>query len=263
MTDWMSANRRSWDRKTPVHAKSDFYDVEAFLSGTCSLKPAELDALGDVRGKTLLHLQCHFGLDTMSWARRGATATGVDFSGESIALAQRYAAQLKLDARFIEANIYDLSQHLDEQFDIVFTSYGALPWLPDLKAWAGLVERYLKPGGTFFIVEFHPVMEMLNWQTLAFQYDYFTPDTPNHEEAVGTYADYDSDVAIDEYFWNHGVAEVMQSLIEVGLRVETFEEFPYSYYKFFPAKQLENGFYVFDGVSVQIPMMYALKMVKI
>ena len=133
---YMEANRLSWDARTPTHFKSRFYDVDGFRAGESSLNSLEIDEMGDVEGKRLLHLQCHFGMDTMSWARLGAKVTGVDFSAEAISRAKALSAELGIDAEFVVSNIYDLPDTLDGRFDVVFTSYGVLTWLPDLEPWA-------------------------------------------------------------------------------------------------------------------------------
>ena len=158
MDKQLQVNRRNWNERTPVHAASDFYDVEGFKAGRITLRDLERREVGEVSGKTLLHLQCHFGLDTMSWARLGAKPTGVDFSDAAIDLARSLNDELGLGVRFIHSNIYDLPGVLDEQFDIVFTSYGVLCWLPDLDDWARVASNHLKPGGVFYIAEFHPLM---------------------------------------------------------------------------------------------------------
>ncbi|MEM7041082.1 MAG: class I SAM-dependent methyltransferase, partial [Bacteroidota bacterium] len=192
--NWFESNRSLWNAKTPIHLETELYDLEAWRAGETSLKPAELEGLGDVSGKTLLHLQCHFGQDTLSWARLGAEVTGIDLSDESIATARRLAEEQGLEATFIQTNVYDLPDVLEGQFDIVFTSYGALPWLPDLDRWATLVRQYLKPGGTFFIAEFHPVIHMLEWDNYTPHYCYFNTGKPYEEVMEGTYADPDADL---------------------------------------------------------------------
>jgi len=154
MHEYFKTNQKLWDAKTDVHKESDFYDLENFKKGATSLKKYELDALGNVHGKSLLHLQCHFGQDSMSWARMGAKVTGVDFSSEGIKTARAMNDELGLDVKFIECNVYDLQNHLNEQFDIVYCSYGVTCWLPDLVKWAGIVNQFIKPGGTFYIAEF-------------------------------------------------------------------------------------------------------------
>ena len=138
MDDRIEINRRNWNERTPIHAASAFYNVEGFRSGKVTLTATEMAELGDVKGKSLLHLQCHFGMDTMSWARLGAIATGVDISDTAIDLARELNEELGLNVRFIRSNIYDLPEVLDEQFDIVYTAVGVLCWLPDMKRWAEL-----------------------------------------------------------------------------------------------------------------------------
>ena len=128
----METNRRNWNERTPIHARSAFYDVEGFKAGKQTLTSIEREELGDVAGKSLLHLQCHFGMDTMSWARLGARVTGVDFSDEAISLTRSLSRELAIEAELVQSNVYDLPDVLDRRYDIVFTSYGALPWLPDI-----------------------------------------------------------------------------------------------------------------------------------
>src|SRR3954452_15106402 len=132
MDEHRTVNRAHWDEATDVHVASDFYDVASFKAGTNRLHGIERAELGDVSGKSLLHLQCHFGLDSLSWARLGAQVTGIDFSANAIELARSLSEQTGIPARFIQTNIYDLPEVLSEQFDVVFTSYGVISWLPDL-----------------------------------------------------------------------------------------------------------------------------------
>jgi len=155
---YYETNLRRWNELVGLHAESEEYDLEGFIAGKSSLHTVELEALGDVSGRSLLHLQCHFGLDTLSWARLGARVTGIDFSDSGIELARRIADRIGVDAEFVCCNVYDLPEHLEGEFDIVYTSYGVLCWLHDINEWARLVSNYLKPGGTFFIAEFHPFM---------------------------------------------------------------------------------------------------------
>ncbi|NJO67654.1 MAG: class I SAM-dependent methyltransferase, partial [Rhodospirillales bacterium] len=162
MDERIAANRRVWDEWARINAASDFYDMAAFRAGETSLKPIELEEVGPVAGKSLLHLQCHFGQDTLSWARMGAKVTGVDLSPEAIRRAQALAGELGIDARFICSDVLALDALGEETFDIVFVSYGALIWLPDLDRWARTVARHLKPGGMLHLVEFHPMIMMLD-----------------------------------------------------------------------------------------------------
>ena len=180
MDDYKKANLALWNEWAHLHAGSAFYDVEGFKAGKTSLNPLEMEELGNVAGKTLLHLQCHFGLDSLSWARLGASVTGVDFSDQAIALARSLSQEVGLEAEFVCSDIYELPQVLAGQFDIVYTSYGVLAWLPDLKNWAAVIAHFLKPGGVFFIAEFHPfAMVFDNSETatgLRIQYPYFHYD---------------------------------------------------------------------------------------
>ena len=181
--EYSEANRRYWDGLVPRHFESEFYDVAGFKAGKSALKPTELEEIGDVRDRSLLHLMCHFGLDTLSWARLGARVTGVDFSGPAIKAARKLAEDCEIEAVFIESDVFKLPSRLDDQFDIVFTSYGVLFWLPDVVRWAQIVAQFLRPGGVFYIVEFHPVCGIFEQRQgatdLTVTRPYFTPDNPS------------------------------------------------------------------------------------
>src|SRR5579859_1194418 len=193
MQDYMNANRALWDELTPIHARSAFYDVEGFKRGRISLMNIEREEVGDVAGKSLLHLQCHFGMDTLSWARLGASVTGVDFSEKAIALARSLSQELDIPARFLQANIYDLPEMLSEQFDLVYTSYGVLGWLPDIQGWGQVVAHFLKPGATFYIVEGHPFLMIFDDASGVTSYrmglPYFQGPEPPLFEGNGDYGD--------------------------------------------------------------------------
>lgn len=226
------ANQRLWDRWTEIHAQSAFYDVASFLDGRdpIRLSPEERADVGPVEGRTLLHLQCHFGLDTLSWARLGAVVTGADLSPNAIALARELADRLDLPARFIQANLYDLPTHLDGTFDIVYTSRGVLGWLPDIRGWARVVARYVRPGGIFFITEIHPVAlaladEGVGPGELRLGYPYWEHAESIRIEAQGSYADPTADTTgLVEHGWDHGLGEIVTALIEAGLVIELLRE---------------------------------------
>src|SRR3954447_6521687 len=192
MDDRIAANREMWDERVPLHVGSDFYDVDSFRAGTTSLKPFEIEEVGDVNGRTLLHLQCHFGLDTLSWATRGATVTGLDFSPPAVEAATGLARELGLDqrSRFVSANVYDAVGALGgEQFDIVYTGGGALNWLPDLERWAGVVSALLRPGGFLYLCEFHPFTWVFPYRDeLVVTNDYFNTGAQFDDEP-GSYTD--------------------------------------------------------------------------
>ncbi len=261
--NFVEVNKALWNERTKYHVNSDFYDMPSFIAGSTTLKDIELGLLGDIKGKTILHLQCHFGQDTMSLSRMGAKATGVDLSDEAISIATQLTKELSLDTKFICCNIYDLPQHLNEQFDVVFTSYGTIGWLPDMKEWAGIVSRYLKPGGKFVFAEFHPTLWMFDNKFTYAQYSYFNREEIVEEEQ-GTYADKGADMNLRSISWNHGLSEVMQNLIEAGLHIEVFNEYDHSLYNCFAnTVEIEPGKFQIKGMEGKLPMMYALRAKKI
>jgi ubiquinone/menaquinone biosynthesis C-methylase UbiE len=260
--NYIEINRQSWNRKTDFHLKSDFYDLEGFLKGNSSLNSIELGLLGDLQGKSVLHLQCHFGQDTISLARLGATVTGVDLSDNAIRQANELAAKAGVKADFICCDLYDLPQHLDKQFDLVFTSYGTIGWLPDLEKWAQIVARFLKPEGKFVFVEFHPVVWMFDYNFEKVGYNYFN-DGPIVETQSGTYADKDAPITQEYVNWNHGISEVLNSLIRSGLEINSFDEFDYSPYNCFNhTLEVEPGKYRIKHLGNNIPMVFALVATK-
>ena len=239
-------NRKTWNEKVAVHTQSDFYDLARFKKGQSSLNHYELQALGDVNGKSLLHLQCHFGQDTLSWARMGAHCTGVDLSDDGIAFAKALAQEIDTPASFVCCNVLDTSKHISEHFDIVFTSYGTIGWLPDLKPWALMIAERLRSGGAFYMVEFHPLVWMFDYTSgepvLKYGYD---QKEAIYEEYKGTYADMSSSMISKEYGWNHGLGEVVSALTEAGLHIEFLREHEESPYDVLPdLQQNENGLYV-------------------
>ena len=259
---YISANKELWDKRVSIHVKSDFYDVASFRSGNTSLNDIELKSVGDVKGKSLLHLQCHFGMDTLSWAREGAIVTGVDFSAEAIKTATRLARETGLEATFICSDIYDIPNTLNQQFDIVFTSYGVIGWLPDLDKWAAVISRSLKPGGIFFIAEFHPVLWMMDDDFSYLKYSYFN-DEVIETASTGTYGDREADISGKEYGWNHSLDEIIGSLLKYDLRITEFKELPFSPYNCFnkTVKGADN-MYRIQNLENKLPMMYTIKAVK-
>ena len=268
MNEFTEANRRHWDECVPVHVASEMYDVEAFKAGRSKLKPVELEELGDVRGKTLLHLQCHFGLDTLSWAREGALVTGIDFSAPAIDAARSLAAECNIDARFLVSELYALPEVLDGQFDIVFTSYGALCWLPDVPRWARIVAHFLRPGGTFYMVEFHAMAgvfdETPTVTDLHVRYPYFLTPDPLRFDDDGTYADRAATLQHrTTYSWPHPTSEVVTALIDAGLRIEFFHEFPFTVEAWFPfMRETEHRTYRLTKHDGCVPLMYSVKATK-
>lgn len=256
--NYIAINRASWNEKVDPHVQSEFYDLDGFIKGNSSLNSIELELLGDVKGKSILHLQCHFGQDSLSLARMGAKVTGVDLSDKAITKANELAEQLKLDATFICCDIYDLPAHLDGQFDIVFTSYGTIGWLPDLNKWGSLISKYLKPSGKFVFVEFHPVVWMFDDAFDKVGYNYFN-DGPIIEAEEGTYADRTAEISPTTISWNHSMSEVITSLIRNGLKIDTFNEFDYSPYNCFQhTVEFEPHKFRIAHLGNRIPMVYAI-----
>ena len=256
-------NRETWNKKVAVHAGSDFYFLEEFKKGKTSLNRYELEALGDVKGKSLLHLQCHFGQDTLSWSRLGAKCTGVDISEEGIKMAIQLNEELQQDAQFVCCNVLDTSQHVSKTFDIVFTSYGTIGWLPDLAPWAQMIFEKLKPGGTFYMVEFHPIAWMLDYTVTPplMKYAYHQNEAI-YEEYEGTYAeDGNTKILSKEYGWNHSLSDVIGSLLQAGLQLKQFNEMDASPYDVFPDLQKnEAGF--FELKNKLYPLLFEIKASK-
>ena len=261
--DYLEQNKAVWNSRVENHAQSDFYNVPSFLEGTCTLNSIEMDLLEDVINQSILHLQCHFGLDTLSLARLGAKVTGVDFSEEAVKKARELADQSGLPADFVCCDVYSLPQHLQQQFDVVFTSYGTIGWLPDLNQWAQVIEHFLKPNGTFVFAEFHPVAWMFdsNFEKIVYPYHNKFPIV---EELSGSYAtEKEITEKHTEICWNHSLAEVMSALLNHGLRIDAFLEFDYSPYNCFQGMiEVESGKFRIEKMKDHLPLVYALKATK-
>jgi SAM-dependent methyltransferase len=256
--NYLKINREAWNDKTVVHLKSEFYDQKSFLAGKNSLKNPELEVLGDVNGKRILHLQCHFGQDTLSLARMGAKVTGLDFSEVAIENAIRINEELGLDARFVCSDVCDLPKELYNQFDIVFTSYGTIGWFPDLEPWADTIKNALIPGGKFIIVDFHPFVWTFDNDMKYIQYDYFNSE-PIEEEIEGSYADRNAPIKTKTISWNHGIGEILNTLIQAGISIQEFSEMDYSPFECFSnMKKLDEDKFVFLHIEPAIPMIYRI-----
>ena len=262
LNKYFKNNQDMWNGKVPIHVTSKFYDVDGFRKGKTSLTFVEREELGDVSGKSLLHLQCHFGLDTLSWARSGARVTGVDFSEKAIELAKSLAGEISIDARFIQSGIYDLPCVLNEEFDIVFTSYGVLCWLPDLKEWGEVISHFLKENGTFYIVEFHPIRSMFA-DNGNMKEPYFHNEEPLKYEGSGSYADPTAEFKHVSYEWLHSLSDVLNALIGAGLRIEFLHEFPFSTSGDCPfLVKAKDGLWYHKDKNVKIPLMFSIKAKK-
>ena len=256
--NYIEINRQSWNNRTDTHLKSEFYDLAGFLRGKNSLKDIELALLGEIKGKRILHLQCHFGQDTISLGRLGAEVTGVDFSDKAIQRAKQIAKDTNSRAEFLCFDIYDLTNHLDKQFDIVFTSYGTIGWLPDLDKWAKVVSAFLKTNGRLVFVEFHPVVWMFDNNFEKIAYRYFNSGAIVETES-GTYADRNADITQEFVMWNHGLGEVINSLTGNGLEINSLDEFDHSPYNCFNhTVEFAPGKYRIAHLEDKIPMVYSI-----
>lgn len=258
MENYLEINKKSWNAKVEPHLKSDFYFVDEFLKGRSSLNSIELELLGNIKGKTILHLQCHFGQDSISLSRMGAEVTGIDLSDKAIETAKDLAQQCGTGTKFICSDVYELPNILDQQFDIVYTSYGTIGWLPDLDKWAGVISHFLKPGGKFIMAEFHPVVWMFDDDFTKVAYNYFN-EKPIIETYEGTYADQSAEIVQEYVMWNHSLAEVLQSLLQNGTDLKTFREFDWSPYPCFRhVEEFEKGKWRIPQFGNKIPIVFAL-----
>ena len=268
MDDALRANRDLWNAWTKINVESAFYDVASFRSGERGIRLSdyEIAEVGPVEGKSLLHLQCHFGMDTLSWARLGATVTGADFSPEGVTAARALAADLAIPATFVIANLYDLPGELDGQFDIVYTSKGVLGWLPDIVGWAQVVAHFVKPGGFFYLTEIHPVAQAFETEgvtpgELRLAYPYWSHREPLTFEVHGSYADPSAPTeGLVEHGWDHSLGEIVTALIDAGLRIEFLHEFDFVDWPIDYLVRNDDGRWRLPaGTAGQLPLFFSLK----
>ena len=260
--NYIEINRENWNGRVDSHLKSDFYNVEGFVNGENSLNSIELDLLGDLKGKSVLHLQCHFGQDSIQMSRMGAKVTGVDLSDEAINAAKELTERCTQDTNFICCDLFDLPNHLNEEFDLVFASYGTIGWLPDIERWGTLVGKYLKKGGRFVFAEFHPTVWMFDEDFKSVAYNYFKSDAIVENEQ-GTYADKEADFVNTSVSWNHSLSSVVTTLLNNGLEIEVLQEFDYSPYNCFSGTiKVAERKYRIESMGNKLPMVYAIKATK-
>lgn len=263
--DKIDSNRQLWNEFTPIHERSQYYDLEGFLAGRSTLKTIESQLLGDIKDRSVLHLQCHFGMDSLSMARLGARVTGVDISDRAIELAKDLNNKTGQNARFIRSNIYELDKELEERFDIVFTSYGILCWLNDLNGWAATIKNHLNEGGRFIIVEQHPLADIFD-QTedrVEVAYSYFDfAKTGLALEVDGSYASQTEKIAPRiSYEWQHSLEDIINALIASGLKLTRFREYPFSMYQRFPLmkpSEKNEGYWVLPELP-EIPLLFSIE----
>jgi SAM-dependent methyltransferase len=276
MREELELNRGHWDEATRLHTRGNVYGLEDFKAGQCRLHRVEVEEVGDVRGKRLLHLQCHFGIDTLSWARRGAQVTGIDFSAQGVAVARQVAREVGLEQKseFLCSDLYALRSALDAPagFDIVYTSYGVLNWLPELGPWGQLIAHYLKPGGFFYIVEAHPTARMFPLDEDMPRAGAFRPIFPYFHDPVGIrwppgvdYADVSAQHEIGAHEWQHSMADIVGSLLGAGLRLDWLHEFPYCAWNVVAGCEVverfssSHAYYALPPSEPQLPLMFSLR----
>ena len=258
--DWREVNRANWDDRVPVHLASEFYDLDAFRAGANSLRAFEPAEAGDVTGKRLVHLQCHIGLDTLSWARNGALVTGLDFSEAAIEAARSLAFGLDIDASFVTADVYDAVTALGgRRFDIVYTGTGALVWLPDIRRWAGVVATLLQPGGFLYLVEGHPFAQILDdGQGSTIVRDYFD-DQAQVEDYPYTYTDGPALQHTRSVQFQHPLGQIVTALVDAGLRIDFLNEHDFDAFQRFESLECHDGQYLFPAGRPRVPMMFSLR----
>jgi SAM-dependent methyltransferase len=270
-------NRLSWNEATKAHNSHKADQAKFLREGGNKLFPEEIALLGDVRGKTVLHLQCNSGQDTLSIARLGGIVTGVDISDEAIAFARKLSQDSGLPGTFHRADVYDWLDDAakgDERWDIVFCSYGAIIWLSDLGTWAKRIAAVLRPGGRFVTVEFHPV-EMMFEIDSSHRFPYSTHGQPmTWEDGIGDYVaesgpsltpsgwldgvqDYKNPHPAHEFHW--GTAEIITALLDAGLLLEHFREYDYATFKMFTDMvELPGRKWGLPDGKPNMPLMYSI-----
>ena len=247
--EFFRLNESAWNERTAVHYESSFYDVQGFLGGQTSLNDIELDLLPKLKGKRLLHLQCHFGLDTLSLCEMGAICTGVDISPVSIQIAKNLSEKKGLTANFICSNVIDYISNYE--FDVAFSSYGVINWLPDLRAWGKRIAQNLKSGGTFILVEYHPFLDIIDG------YSYFRRSP--YIAAGGTYADGGNQLNKEMVNWPHTLSDVINALIENDMELLEIQEYPFSPFNCFRGlKELERGRFYRSHNKHNTPLVFSL-----
>jgi SAM-dependent methyltransferase len=262
--EWLEANRALWDDRVPIHVRSDFYGLAEFKAGAPVLHDFELADVGGVTGKSLVHLQCHFGMDSLDWARRGARVTGLDFSAPALAAARALAAELGLAARFAVADVYDAPRVLGERYDVVYTGRGALNWLPDIARWAEVVAALLVPGGFLYLTEFHPVTDAMADGSFEFVRDYFHRAEGYVYDDGLTYVETEERTASRKSFeWCHPTSQVITALLAAGLEIELFSEHPFTVYQRFPFLERDGSasgrVYRMPPGRPSLPLMYSVR----
>lgn len=269
---YREANRARWDETVAIHAASEFYGVDRFLAGESTLLPLDIEEVGEVAGKSLLHPQCHFGLDTLSWVRMGADVVGVDFAPSAVETARDIAQRADLKAEFVESELYASPEILAQRlgtFDIVYVNLGALCWLPDVAGWARVCAGFLRRGGMLYVRDVHPMAQALDDESvpgeLRLLYPYFETTQPQHWVGGEDYADDSASLQHhDSFEWNHSLGEIATAVIDAGLQLEFLHEQDWTVYKALPwLVAAERGIWRLpdrDGdADRRLPLMFSLR----
>ncbi|GAB3969660.1 class I SAM-dependent methyltransferase [Plantactinospora veratri] len=264
----MRAIEANWDARTPVHLASEFYGVGS-RDAEFWFAEFEWSDLGDLSGRDLLHLQCHLGTETAAFARRGARTVGLDISGAAVTAARRIAAEAGLDIEYVQANVFDaVSALAGRRFDVVYTGKGALVYVPDLDRWARVVSELLRPGGTVYVVEFHPLLAALGLvpapdegTDLVLRHDYLAGGGPRRLDSAHSYTDGPPlDGATVSYEWSHGLGELVDALVGAGLRVTGLRESDEAPWPRWPRMtSTERGWWRLPTGEPRIPLLYGLR----
>jgi SAM-dependent methyltransferase len=266
---WRQENLATWNERAAIHMRdaSGFYALDRFREGQDILLSIEAEEIGDVFGKHVLHLQCHIGLDTLCLARRGAIVTGLDFSSEAIKSARALARETKIQANFVQADVYDALHVLEGGFDMVFVNWGSLNWLPDIRRWAHIVAGLLAPGGCLYLAEQHPSLSVM--QEIDGK---ITPGigwrTPKEEPVVTDMpTSYNGDETKLEHSrlheWEHPLSDILGGLLEAGMRLDFFHE-----HEVLPWQRLkmmvptEDRYFELPPGQVRMPLAFSLKAFK-
>jgi SAM-dependent methyltransferase len=261
----LEVNRRNWESRVPVHMESEVYAPQEFVrTRKPKLGSIERQEVGPVDNKALLHLQCHIGTDTLSWALLGAKVTGVDFSPAALEQARSLADQMQLPARFIEAEVQTLD--LGETFDVVFASAGVLCWIEDVERWMKVAAKHLKPGGVFYLFDGHPIAEVFDRdgsETPEFssEYHYFDSEPTRYDERY-SYTGGAQEVSEPVcYFWHHPLSRVVQAAIDAGLTLQHVREHPQTYFQRYPFQVRDGEYWRMPGDP--LPLTYSIKATKL
>ncbi len=241
MNQMTFSNKQGWDGLAETHYKN--YHIQTLLDGKPLLNELIRNEVGDVRGKSLVHLLCHIGSDTLSWALLGAEVTGIDISPLSLKYARQLAERLGIQAEFIEADVMEVMEKVDRKFDIAFSSTGVLCWIPDIRRYAQTVRYLLKDGGFFYLFDGHPFRSVLldpaGEASDHLQGDYFRKEVWRYEN-MGDYTEPDLKIPLPSYEWNWTMGEIVTAFCDAGMRIVFLHEYPQYFYNGYTPYDVQN-----------------------